>query len=461
MIRLYSSAVRNQRGFLVPVIMIFLLAFVSVGTATLVLVNSNSNISQGEKYRLHAQLAADAGSDASIQELNTNASWSGTAETTVMSNSSTRTTYSSTITDDAIDPLKKTLTVTGRAYSPATSTTARSERKYEIALRGVGGGSYAVVTGVGGLYMQNSSKIVGGDVYVNGVISLKNSAQIGLTTSPVSVKAAHQNCPVVPDATYPRACASGENGQPISLLNTAKIYGEVRATNQTDGAGMSNTGLVAGASVPPLPLPSHDREAQKTAVASTITAAAASCAGGTKTWAADLKITGDVTISNGCKVTVQGDVWITGSLELSNSSEMKVTNGLAEPPEIMIDSSEGLDVSNSSKLSSNTNATPVGFRILTYWSAAPCTPECADVTGVALADGRDDVTIELNNGSSGPNTEFYARWSAVELSNSGNVGAVVGQTVSLTNSATITFGTPVSGASSPSAWVVSSYRRLY
>jgi len=452
----------KQRGFIVPVIIIFTLAIVAIGTATLTLISSNYNIAQRENFRVHAQFAADAGGDAAIQQLNLTPAWAGTAsETTIADQNGIKTTYSATVTDDPVDSFKKTIVVTGRAYSPSTSLNPRSERKYEISLRGVGGGSYAVVTGVGGLFMENSAKIVGGDVFVNGKITMKNNAQIGLTTSPVDVSAAHQNCPQPADATFPRVCANSENGEPISIQNNAKIYGEVKATNQTNGSGMSTPGLVANSTVSPLPLPSHDRNAQKTAIASTVTSSSAGCSGGTKTWSANLKITGNVTISNGCRVTVQGDVWITGTLTLSNSSRLIVATGLSDPPEIMVDGSAGIELNNNSMLESNNSATPVGFRILTYHSDASCSPECTSVTGTDLANSQTDTTIEIGNGSSGPNTEFYARWTQVELSNSGNVGAVVGQTVKLTNSAAITFGTPVSGASDPSAWVVSSYRRLY
>lgn len=462
MIRIPAARSPQSDGFIIPAILIFMVALVSVGVATLTLISSNYHIAQSEKFRLHAQLAVDAGSDASIQQLNIDQTWTGTtSEQVVMDANNTKTTYSSVVTQDPTDPFKRKLTVTGRVYSPSTSSTQRSERKYEIDLRGVGGGSYAVVTGVGGLTMENSSKIVGGDVFVNGKITLKNAAQIGLTTNPVNVSAAHQNCPVVPDATYPRVCNTGENGQPISITNSAKIHGEVRATNQTNGSGMSNTGLVPNSTVTPLALPSHDRNAQKAAVTTTVTGSAASCSGGTRTWAANTKVNGDVNITNSCKVTVYGDVWITGKLTITNSSEVKVLSGLTEPPEIMVDGSGGLTLTNSSKFISNTNASPVGFRILTYWSAAGCSPDCTSLTGPSLASSQNTTTIDITNSASGPNTEFYARWTTVELSNSGNIGAVVGQTVKLTNSATITFGTSVSGASTPSAWVVSSYRRLY
>jgi len=290
---------------------------------------------------------------------------------------------------------------------------------------------------------------------------MSNSAQIGLTSNPVQVKAAHQNCPNPPNATYPRGCASGENGQPIILTHTAKIYGEVKANNQTSGTNMFNPGLVTG-SVPAATLPDHDRAAQVSAVVlPELSGGSAGCTSGTKTWPANLKINGDVTVSNTCKVTVEGDVWITGKLTLSNSSQLIVSNSLSAPPVLMIDGSGGLDANNSSLLKSNTNVTPIGFRVVTYHSAAACSPDCTNVTGSDLFNSRNLETISLSNSAAGPQTEFYARWSRITISNAGNIGAVVGQTVELNNSSAITFGTSVSGVGGIVAWVVESYKRTF
>lgn len=454
----------QQSGFLLVSLLIVTFFIVITGVVTSQVALNNLRAATVEHSRLNAQLAADAALDFSVYTINQDHDWEGTlsetpSEVTIFEDADTKVTYESEVIDDA-DPYVKYIEVTGRTYSPKTSPDPRVERKYEIKLRGVGGGSFSVVTGVGGLVMSNNAKIVGGNVFVNGEISMSNSAQIGLTTDPVDVKAAHANCPSPANGTYPRLCASGEDGQPISISGSAHIYGEVMANNQTSGSGMTDPGLVAG-SVAVGNLPSHDRDAQKSAVANNQTGAAAGCSSGTKTWPANLKITGNVTISNTCKVTVQGDVWITGRLNLSNSAELIVDNSLINPPVLMIDASGGLGMSNSSILRSNNQATPVGFRVITYWSQASCQPDCADVTGTDLYNSRNTTTISLSNSASGPNTEFYARWSRVSINNSGNLGALVGQTVQLTNSATVTFGTTVTSVGGISAWVIDSYKRTF
>ncbi len=459
------SVTKEQPGFALVALLITIFFVASAGIVTAQLALSNLLLASVEYYRVNTQFAADAGLDDAIQHLNTDQTYTGTgAETdfyTAPSNAF-KTTYQTTIADDpGGDPYVKYLDVDAKAYTPATNTSSpRIERKFQIKLRGVSGGSFSVVTGVGGLYMSNNAKIVGGNVYVNGEIQLSNSAQIGLTTNPVNVRAAHMICPVPATAAYPRVCGVGENGQPISMSVNAKIYGNVQATNQTTGTNMFSPGLQAGSPAPSA-LPTHDRDALKAAISSTITGASAGCSSGTKTWAANTKITGNVSISGSCKVTVSGDIWITGNLTMGNTSQLIVANGLTTAPVLMLDGSAGLNMDQSSALVSNTNATPVGFRVVTYWSAASCSPECSDVTGTDLYNSRNTSTISLSNSASGPQTEFYARWSRVTINNSGNIGALVGQTVQLSNSGTITFGATVTGGFGISAWVVNTYKRTY
>jgi len=453
----------HSNGFLLVSMLITTFVIIAISVVTAQLVLNNYRISASESYRLNAQFAADAAVDHAITQINQDQDWTGTGgEIELLSNSKTRMTYESVVIDGA-EPQQKIVQVTARAYRPDSTMSMARERKLEVTLRGVGGGvsTFSVVTGVGGLSMTNNSKIVGGEVYVNGRINLTNSSQIGLTSQPVSVKAAHQSCPMPPNATYPRVCGSGENGQPINLVNSSRIYGEVMATNQTNGAGMSNPGLVSG-SPAPAALPTHDRAAQIAAVASTQTGGAAGCSGGTKTWPANLRITGNVQISGSCRVTVDGDVWITGNLTLSNSARLIVRNSLSTPPAIMVDGAGGVEAVNSSIFQSNTDTTPIGFRVITYWSEASCSPDCTDVTGTALYNSSPTNTIEIKNSASGPNTEFYARWSAVEVNNGGDVGALIGQTVVMSNSATVTFGAEVTEfQDSPAAWVVDSYKTVY
>lgn len=450
---------RPANGFVLVALMIISTFILVLGLVTAQLALSNLQLATAELYRVNTQFAADAGLDSAIGQLNLDSNWSGSGgEVTLLDNSVQKTTYSTSVTNTA-DQYVKYIDVTARSYVPASSTTPRIERKYQVKLRGVAAGSFSVVTGVGGLVMSNNSKIVGGNVFVNGTITLDNSAQIGLTSSSVDVKSAHQSCPVPANNSYPIVCGSNENGEPITINGSqAKIYGEVKATNQTDGTNMFNPGLTSG-SPAPLALPTHDRNALQAAIAHTVTGASVSCNNGNQTIPANTKITGNVTISNKCEVTVLGDIWITGNLTFNGSAKIIVGNGIATAPVIMIDGSSGLVMRNSAEFKSN--AVPIGFRVITYHSATSCSPECSSVTGLDLYNSRNLATFDLDNSSSGPNTEFYARWSKVLINNSGNLGALVGQTVELRNSATVVFGTTVTGATPPTTWIVQSYKRTF
>jgi hypothetical protein len=286
---------------------------------------------------------------------------------------------------------------------------------------------------------------------------MANSAQIGLQTNPINLQVAHQNCPNPPDSTYPRLCGSGENGQPIAISNPAHIYGTVKANGQTSTSGMSNPGLTSSSGVSPQALPPHDRAAQKAAVAQTMTVAAASCTNNsTKSWPANVQITGNVTISHQCQVTISGDVWITGSLTMSNSGQIIVSDSLGTSrPDIMVDG-QSSSLGNSAQIVSNNQDT--GAQLITYWSNASCSPDCSDVTGTNLANSRNTTTISLSNSASGPETIFYAKWSKVAVSNSGQIGALVGQTITLTNSAAVTFGSSA-GVGSITYWLIDGYRK--
>ncbi len=112
---------------------------------------------------------------------------------------------------------------------------------------------------------------------------------------------------------------------------------------------------------------------------------------------------------------------------------------------------------NTSILRSNASST--GFQIITYRSDASCSPNCSDVTGSDLSSSQNDTTIEIDNSASGPNTIYYARWTKVDVGNSGQLGALVGQTVDIHNSGTITFG--ASTGTGSRFWIIDGYRRSF
>lgn len=446
-----------QQGSILLSLVLVLPFLILILAAYMSLTTSGMKLARTDMLRVNAQLAVDAGIDAALSIINQDDDWAGTeGEVELRNADDIRTTYEVEVFDTDED--RKEIAAVGRSYTPADSPEPTSTVRIMVDLRPVKYGGYSLVSGVGGLSLKNNSRILGGNVYINGKVDLINSAQIGLTTNPVNMHVAHQSCPNPPSANYPQVCASGENGEPISIKNNARIYGDVKANNQTNGNGMTSPGLTASSGVAPLPLPEYDREAHKAAVAVQQSGSQAGCSGGTKTWPANLKVNGDVRISNGCNVIIEGDVWITGSLRLQNSSRITVSESLGETmPVVMVDGSEA-QLTNSSRLVGNSHST--GLQIITFRSNASCSPDCTEVTGPELASSQNLTTISLSNSSAGPNSIFYAKWSKVSVGNSGEIGALIGQTVELTNSSAIVFDTG-SAVEETVFWVIDGYRRVF
>lgn len=445
----------REDGVILPAIVLVMLALTVSALALASFSISQISTTKRQVYETGGLLVAEAGAEKTLSQLNQDSNFSGySSEQEFFNNTNQgRGTYTTTVSAGSLQN-EKIITSTSKIYRPYKNT-ASITRKVRLIVVGTSTSSYSVQTGPGGLIMSNSATIANGNVYINGYLQMSNSSRIGSTSGPVKVWVAHNNCPTTGGSTYPAQCTSG---QPITLNNSAHIYGEVYATNQTNGNGMSNPGLIAGSSAPPVSLPNYDRQAQVSAVASTITGAAASCSNGqTRTWNANTKITGNVTISNNCQVTVNGNVWITGNFNISNSTSIKVGSGVTSVPTIMVDGSNGATFSNSSSVLANANN--IGFQFITFHSAASCSPNCSDVTGVDLYNSRNLTTISISNSSLGAGSSFYSRWSKIQVNNGGAVGAILGQTIQLSNSGNISFGTLLS--SGTSVWSIKNYQQIF
>jgi hypothetical protein len=461
----------EQGGFILPVLLItgvmIVLMIIAIGSGTV----TNNNAASHSNYAIEAQLAADAGLDYGLNKINTVSNWTGTGTETVLLNNpgqNIKTTFLVTVVDGA-DSIHKTIFVTAKVYSPTTAAAPKVTRKYAMDIEAVttGTGASSVVTGVGGLVMNGNSKVTGGDVVVDGTIKASNGAQIGLSTNPVNVRVADQACPIPANSTYPQVCGAG-SPEPISLNQNSLIYGNVQATNQITGTNMSNPGLIAGSHFDPIALTPFDRTGFKSGIntsGQTLTGAQASnCPnGGTISWPANVKITGNVSIQNKCTINISGNVWITGSVAIQNNANMVVQNSVGTTaPYIVVDGSGGFVIGNKGSITPNSSNTSA--EILTFWSAAACTPDCADnqVTGTSLFNSQSVLTIDLSNTGSAPYAVLYAYWSKVRLSNNGSLGAVTGQTVELGNNAVINFSSSVPGSDNRiTTWVKRGYMRVY
>ncbi len=461
----------SENGFLLILMLVqgFVVLTILMGVMTLGLYNLGA--AKRSTYTTNAVYAAEAGADRFMYEINQSGSYTGTNTVcpitssgsnpvTLYSNAQGRATYETCVTSGTIAN-EKIVYAVGKVYAPASSVTPKSTKKVRLIIEGTPSGGYVIQTGPGGLVMSNSATITTGPVYVGGFLTMSNSSRIGSAASPVAVSVANQRCPVPVNATWPQICPMGTQNNPITITNSARIYGDTKANGQITTTGLSNPGLTEASGVAAVTLPDYDRDGQKAAVPAgpvhNISGSAASCSGSqAKTWPANVKITGNVSLSNSCNVTLSGNAWITGTLSLSNSSQLRLAAGVTTTPTVMIDGSGGITMSNSSVVATNTNG--IGANFITFYSTASCSPDCSTVTGSNLNSSMNVQTVSINNQGLAASSTFYARWTALTLSNGGNIGAIMAQKITLSNSGNITFGSSSSGGSS--SWDVRYYEAL-
>lgn len=464
-----QSQVNHQRkGFTLLITLVMGVSFLVIGLAIYRSSLANYTNVRRDYNSLNALATAEAGVDAAIASLNANTTYAGTSPSCPLNENPSggvelyndavkgRAVYDSCIEAGSISN-EKILWVKGRIYRPQTSTSPTATRTVKITLIGstIPGTNYSVQTGPGGLIMSNSAQIANGAVYIGGKLTMSNTAQIGSAANPVNTQVGNYACPQPATSAFPSLCPTG---QPITITNQARIYGDVYANGQTSTSGMSNGGLLGNSGVGAPSLPDYDRPAQKAAIAANLTATQASCSGSQQiSWPANVRITGTVNLSNNCQITVNGPVWITGNLNLSNRSILRVAPGVTSAPVIMVDGSSGFTLSNQGTVAAN--AAGIGPRIITFWANAACSPDCTTLTGTQLANSQNQATINISNQGLGAPAELYARWSKVQVSNGGTVGKLLGQSIQFSNTGSISFGLGVNTTPGTTVWNVQYYER--
>lgn len=454
------------QGFIAPIAVVLLFVLLMLGAAAVNISANTYNIVNRDNLDLHAHLASDAGLEDALQNLNDDASWSPPAGSTQVMNSGGIITKYEVIIQNASAPNEKIIRSTGRTFRSSNPTLEIAKRIHEVVFtsspKTILVGHFTVVAGPGGLVLDGSGT-VGGNVYVGGALQKAGGSTYISPGSGNAVYVADNRCGS--GASYPRICTSGDGmGQPITLLSGGStiVSGTVYANNQTNTSGLINPGLTAG-SVPAYKLTAPpDRQPIKNAITSTMTGAAASCttSSSTKIWPANVKIDGNVDISNSsCTVIISGNVWITGDLTISGSGDkIRYDPGLTERPIIMIDGPNGMNMSGSGTISSTT-----GGYYVTYHSAASCSPECTDVTGEDLRNSIALTTIYNSINAHG--NDFLAAWSTLHLDGSGGQrGTATGQRIirkgSGTLPASVPFNSPT-GTTGPATIQIKSYKRVF
>lgn len=425
-------------------------------------------IAQNSPYVANALLAAEAGVEQSVQQLNSNDDFGGyPAEQTFFNNTSQgRGVFTTIITDSPSDNNAKIITSESKVYRYGTSTNPISTRIVKATAVGTGSEGYSVYSGPGGLILGGSASITNSDIYVNGTLKLTGAAKIGTSSQPLNVHVANQVCPsgASPGPTYPQVCSGS---QPISLDWSTNIYGTVCATGQTSKGpnnnikpGSSGSGLQIGCVAPTVSMPSYNKATQTSAVTTTSAGNSNTYVCNSwpfdRTWPANLKLTGNVNVGGSCNVVIRGNTYITGDLDIGGASKITVDNSLGTArPVVLVDGK--ITVGGSAQLIANSSGT--GIQFVSMKSNASCGSNCTSLSGNELKNTQSLETINVGGAANLPGMVFQAYWGKVTIAGSGNVGSAVGQTVDLSGAGTITFGTNLS--SGERTWTITSYQQKY
>lgn len=470
MIKKYISL--NQKGTLLGVALIALIVFSTIGAGLIMFTTTQYTTTHRSVFTTNTLLVAEAGIEESIFRLNQDDNFSGSSEPQIFfDNEQQGRGEFESVVEEMEDTNAKTIIATARVYRHGTDDLVNT-RKIKVTVVGTGSEGYSVHTGPGGLILGGSASITNSDVYVNGTLQMSGAAKIGTPSQPVDVRVAHQACPSGnnPGPTYPQTCTTG---QPIALQWSTHIYGSVCATGQTyygpDPAGNilpgnGGQGLMLGCVAPPVSPPTYDRAAHvgRMAVNANPNDVNYNCTqwrnpdGFTRTWPADIRLNGNVSIASSCNLTITGDVYITGNLDIGGAATLRVADSVGgRRPVIVVDGN--INSAGSGQIIANSAGT--GIHFISFRSNAACNPNCTTITGSELKNTQNLQTVNVGGAANLPGMIFQSYWGRITVAGSGNVGAALGQTVDLSGAGTVTFGTQLS--SGARSWTISSYQRLY
>lgn len=420
-----------------------------------------------EMYDQNAQLAAEAGIEQSVDELNSDNSFTGyaTPQTFFDNSIQGKGTYTTTVTTNS-DGTSKTIISYGKVYLNDSAATPFLTRGVKVTAVGTTSSGYSVSTGPGGLILSGSASITNSNVYVDGTIALSGAASIGTQANPVTVDAANIACPTgsSPGSSYPELCTNGN--QPISMGYSTAIWGTVCATGQTSTGpnnniqgGNGGSGLQTGCTAPTVGQPVYNRSSVINAIPDSNvfsgTSGSYACSGNkTISLPANSELTGsDVTWGNSCNLTINGNVYIPGNLTINGASTITVPSSVGSTrPIVVVDGT--INVGGSASFIANSSGAGIDFVSFKNATGDPSqTP-----TGTNLYNSQQEQNITVGGAASSPGMVFDAYWSEVTLTGSGRVGAAAGQTVNLDGAGTVIFGTSLSSGSE--TWSITSYQLL-
>ncbi len=459
----------NQQGMILVGVFLIVGALMIIGISLAGYTMSQYTLANRKVSSTNANMVAEAGIEQTMQALNEDDNFAGfTTEQEFFNNQiQGRGTFTTTV-ENAEGSNTKIITSTGNVYRSEQQTDPQATRKIKVTVVGTTSEGHSVHSGPGGLILGGSANITNSDVYVGGTITMTGAARIGTHSQPLSVNVAHQTCPPGnnPGAAYPMVCSSG---QPISLQWSTYIYGSVCATGQTSYGpnpshnilpGNGGQGLILGCTADPVSPPEYDRAAHIAAMTQT-------GAGNSNTyvcnqwpfersWPANLKLEGNVTIGGACDLTINGNVYITGNLTINGAARIRISNSVGDTrPVIVVDGN--ITVGGSAQLIANSSGT--GAHFISFRTNAACNPNCTNLSGNDLKNSQSLQTVTVGGAANLPGMIFQSYWGKIVLTGSGNLGAAAGQTIDLSGAGTITFGTNLS--SGQRSWTITSYQQVF
>jgi len=322
-----------------------------------------------------ANSLAEAGLEKAFWQLNQTAgSYTGEANTTL----GTVGTFTTTIQNKSGN--LKTITATG--YVPnATKPKSKRVIKVDVGIDNtIIAFNYAVQVGTGGVTMSNNST-VNGSVYSNKTgVSITGSNGARITGD---------------------AFAVGTITSPNPVVNGTKNQ------NQT-----------------PSVMPTLDyQEWKDAATAGGTTTCSPTCSIGTSS-IGPRKYQGNLTVTNGAIITLNGPVYVTGNVIISNNGKVNLSNTFGSNGTIFVTDGTVL-VSNNGGFNPNT-ANPKGYILVATTSTS------ASAMSVS------------NNGA---NATFYALEGDASLSNNASVTALVADSLTMGNNATLNYDSGLASSS--------------
>lgn len=457
---------KQQDGMMLVSILIITAVLVLIGFSIASLTISQYSISNKKVFVANSLMVAEAGIEDAVQKINEDESFAGHTTEQVFFDNETqgRGVYTTAVTSSP-DGNSKEITSTANVYRFGRNT-PESTRIIRVNIVGTSSDGYSVHTGPGGLILGGSANITNSDVFVNGNITLTGASRIGTFAQPVNVNVAHKSCPTGnnPGPTYPTVCTSG---QPISLQQSTFIYGTVCATNQTSVGprnggnilpGSSGQGLQLGCIAEPVNTPTYNRTAHINAVTTTASGTSNTYVCNqwpfTRSWPANLSLTGNVSVGSSCDITINGNAYITGNLSIGGASKIRVADSVGtNRPVVIVDGN--ITVNGSAQMIANSSGT--GIQFISFRSTAACSPNCTAVTGTDLKNSQNLETVSVNGGVNLPGMIFQSYWGKATIGGSGSIGAAAGQTVDMSGAGTVTFGTELS--SGVRTWTITSYQQ--